>query len=394
MPRKYLVARKGDAMSQESASWLNKMILVGQTDQFGTAWHHDKAMQGDEPNHYTGFIPLADVERRLTSKARFVEGQGTYTYVVDGATFTITDEKRKGIIRLPGSLSPDDPGAVVNVPSRNWQAHAFDDMNAKIADLLGVENADSVGIGSAGLLRNGSMYWIMLRLPEMLTVGTDKVTPFITLGTSMDGSCPTVFFRGASRSVCDNTFFAAMGTADFSARIKHTLNSADKIDALRGKLELSLTAQGDALVAECEALMSVRVTEKETDKWLDRIDGGAAGVREFSLETGKFGDEVKTGKALTFSENRRDALSLLLAKDERVSPFRDSLYGLLQASNTYQQHLKIRRGSAGETNGADMRSQRNREGMISGLLAATDVDALESFAHVRRTKLTNLLTVK
>ena len=31
----------------------------------GTAWHYRRDLQGEEPNHYPGPIPVADVARRL-----------------------------------------------------------------------------------------------------------------------------------------------------------------------------------------------------------------------------------------------------------------------------------------------------------------------------------------
>ena len=52
-------------MSTESSEWLNRNVLIGFTDKRGRAWHYRKSEQGQEPNHYSGPIPLGDVERRL-----------------------------------------------------------------------------------------------------------------------------------------------------------------------------------------------------------------------------------------------------------------------------------------------------------------------------------------
>jgi len=52
-------------MSQETMSWLNSMTLIGNTDARGNAWHYRAAEQGAESNHYTGAIPVVDVQRRL-----------------------------------------------------------------------------------------------------------------------------------------------------------------------------------------------------------------------------------------------------------------------------------------------------------------------------------------
>ena len=48
-------------MSRETLQHLNTNTLIGNTDHRGTAWHYRAEHQGDEPNHYPGPIPIADV---------------------------------------------------------------------------------------------------------------------------------------------------------------------------------------------------------------------------------------------------------------------------------------------------------------------------------------------
>jgi hypothetical protein len=52
-------------MSRETLQHLNTNTLIGNTDHRGTAWHDRVDLQTDEPNHYPGPIPIADVRRRL-----------------------------------------------------------------------------------------------------------------------------------------------------------------------------------------------------------------------------------------------------------------------------------------------------------------------------------------
>ncbi len=52
-------------MSKESLKWLNANTLIGFTDKRGTAWHYRADLQGAEPNHYPGPIPVEDVKRSL-----------------------------------------------------------------------------------------------------------------------------------------------------------------------------------------------------------------------------------------------------------------------------------------------------------------------------------------
>ena len=52
-------------MSRETLTHLNNFTLIGNTDARGNAWHYRAALQGEEPNHYPGPIPIDDVKRRL-----------------------------------------------------------------------------------------------------------------------------------------------------------------------------------------------------------------------------------------------------------------------------------------------------------------------------------------
>ena len=52
-------------MSRENLTWFNTNTLIGFTAKRGTAWHWRAEEQGETSNHYTGAIPLADVQDRL-----------------------------------------------------------------------------------------------------------------------------------------------------------------------------------------------------------------------------------------------------------------------------------------------------------------------------------------
>ena len=67
-------------MSSETNEWLNQRTLIGNVDQRGKAWHYRADQQGAEPNHYPGFIPLADIKRRLfvICQQLFPDGVGTF----------------------------------------------------------------------------------------------------------------------------------------------------------------------------------------------------------------------------------------------------------------------------------------------------------------------------
>jgi hypothetical protein len=160
-------------MSAETLEWLNVMTLIGDTDtaesswrRDGRAWHYRATLQGDEPNHYPGAIPVEDVRRRLFSwQPRAVRPMvAEYTDLTeDGVeTVRIADENRQMIVRPKGALSPEDPGAILGVFKGGYKVHDYDEwLIRNVESILD----DTLHIGSAGLLRNGAQAWVGITVP-------------------------------------------------------------------------------------------------------------------------------------------------------------------------------------------------------------------------------------
>jgi hypothetical protein len=126
-------------MSRETLEWLNCMTLIGDTNversydswvnAQGQAWHYRAALQGDEPNHYPGAIPVADVERRLFGWEPIAVSPmvATYTEITEDGVelITVSDGERQMIVRPRGALGPRIPAefsgssrrAIASIPS-------------------------------------------------------------------------------------------------------------------------------------------------------------------------------------------------------------------------------------------------------------------------------------
>ena len=156
-------------MSEETATWLNTMTLIGFTDRRGHAWHYRAERQGAEPNHYPGAIPVEDVRRRLFGWT-VLEGDvcSTATLLSDDgvATVTIRDPDRKAMLRPPGALGADDEGAILGIFKSGYKAHDYSQwLLEQVAEILD----DELAIGSAGLLRGGALAWVSIEVPETIT---------------------------------------------------------------------------------------------------------------------------------------------------------------------------------------------------------------------------------
>lgn len=301
-------------MSTETTEWLNQNVLIGMTDKRGNAWHYKASDQGDEPNHYAGAIPIEDVRRRLffwkaTKEPMFVTG-------VDG------DPKR---VPSRVAICRDDTFDVLGVVSPTYQPHQYDEwLLTSVANLLD----DDLVIGSAGLLKGGAIAWTQVEMPENCKVADVEFRPNLLATTSFNGSIATTYKRTVTVVVCDNTRNAALREHGQEISIRHTSKSHLRLGDARSALSI-VHQMADAFSKEIEALLSVKVSDVQFDKFV------TAHV--------PINDE-ESKQAISRAENTRMEFFNLWQNDVRVAPWRGTGFGVLQAVNTHRQHLRPTRG--------------------------------------------------
>jgi phage/plasmid-like protein (TIGR03299 family) len=377
-------------MSQESLSWLNTMVLVGMTesrkgfvdpvdpyesvnDAEGRAWHFRQNLQGAEANHYPGFIPVEDVVRRLFSW-QVVEGTHESTGHIITPTgvedFHIVDEKRKSMLRPPRALGPDDPGAILGTFGKtSYKGH---DYKTWLLDKVETILDDTLGIGSAGLLRQGAQAFVSVEVPEWVTTPEGVVfKPRILAATSFDGSMSSTYQRVIANAVCDNTMRAGLREGGQRYKVRHTTNSLGAIENPREALGILFTG-GDDFAAEVATLCDTTVTD---DQWTQFLEETAPSMK---------GDgSVKTGMAATLAEKKRQALDDLYRQDERVAPWAGSAWGVVQAVNTWDHHVKTVRGKKDEKRDpADLRAERNMSHAVWGNYDQIDAETVSTLQRV------------
>jgi phage/plasmid-like protein (TIGR03299 family) len=335
-------------MSRESLATLNTQTLIGFTAQRGHAWYYRREEQGGEPNHYDGAVPVADVKRRLFNW-HAVPGEITATYVgQDEVEHTILVPDRQLIIR-------DDSGAVLGVFKEGYRIHQYEDW---LIDNVSVMLSEGLQIGSAGLLRNGARAWVQVEAPENVQgPGEIEYRPFLLAATSHDGSIATTYQRGTTLVICDNTLaYALSQDQEQRVKIRHTLNSKLQIASARDALSLIETTI-DETSAELERLVNTRVSDEQWQEIVARL----APIPS------------EEGRAKAFAETRNAALATLWRDDPRVAPWRGTLFGVLQAANTYRHHVGIIRGAGSDPEAQQrLRAARNMEATLMGTGATED----------------------
>jgi len=355
-------------MSRETLQDLNTHTLIGHTRARGTAWHYRAELQGDEPNHYPGPVPVEDVARRLFSwEAEYrplaVERPAdlaTMTHLsTDGLPVRwIHVPDRQAIVR-----SDRTDGHVMGVFGPGYVTHQYREwLLGSVANILD----DTLSISSAGLLKDGAVAWVEVSVPESVTT-PEGVTfrPNLLATTTFDGSLATTYKRTVTDVVCDNTRQAALGEAGQQIKVRHSKNSSLRLASAREALAMVHTTAED-FAAELARLCRIRVDARTwgrfLDAWVPMTDG--------------LGHRL-TGRSLTLAERRRDTIAELYARDTWVTPWANTAHAVLQAVNTYEHHGRPVRGAT--------RGERNMLRAVTGDFDSVDAAAWTTLQQVLAT---------
>lgn len=324
-------------MSAETMEWLNGgNILVGNTEQGYRPWWFDQAIAGQNAESvlYPQFVPVDDVLRRLFNFE-----------VVDSPVFVEAPNGEMLAVENKKAMVCSDNNAVLGIFSDGYRGHQYPEW--LIQNVSNIIDGD-VGINSAGLLKNRAVAWVSIQVPDtIVTPEGVGFRPNLFATTSFDGSLATTYKRSVTLVVCDNTLAAGLSEGGQVYRVKHTRNSALRIASAREALSVLHTVE-DEFSAEVKRLCEWAVTDQQFGKLLDL--------------TCPVPEEDGRGKTMTLA--KRDSLNELWVSDERVSPWRGTAFGALQAYNTYNHHGAIVRGAT--------RVERNMLNAVNGNTAEAD----------------------
>lgn len=354
-------------MSKETLEWLNRNVLIGMTEKRGRAWHYRSSSQGGEPNHYPGFVPAADVRRRLFAwEARSAALQYTIPSTLEEATGIDADGAPVRQVTTDDQvIFRSDSGARLGVFGAGYVIHQHaETLLDGLARILTPEGlavtADTLGIGSAGLLRGGAQAWVQIETPETVSTpeGVD-FRPFICASGSHDGSMSTTFGSGSQLVICDNTLQLSMQeTRSRQIKIRHSKHSRLRVTDARHALAI-LVESADEFARQVADLCAIEVSDREfvtfRNAWAPRPD--------------------TAGRARSNADTKRAQLSELYFRDERVSPWKGTGFGVVQAVNTWSHHVQ-------RVSGEQARAARNISRAVTGETARNDAATLRLLATV------------
>lgn len=331
-------------MTTETIQHLNTQVLIGFTDQRGTAWHYKKDEQGDEPNHYAQAIPVDDVLRRLFS-----------WHAIELPMFVRTTQ---GDVEVPNrkAIVRDDTFDVLGVPSKAYLPHQYDEwLLTKVGNLID----DDLSIGSAGLLKGGAVAWVQIEMPENMKVEGVEFRPHLLATTSFNGEIATLYKRCCTIVVCDNTRARALRETSDEVRVKHTSQSMMRLNDARQALNI-VHQLGDDFAAEIKQLMSMNVSDRQFDRFLNVLVPA---------------DQDDSKQLQTRADGTRATLRQMWQTDIRCAPFRNTGFGVVQTVNTWRQHIKpTRKGRS--------TMERTMMDTLTGITEASDREVVNMLVGV------------
>jgi len=334
-------------MSKESSRTLNTQTLIGNVAKRGyNAWHYRAESQGDEPNHYDGAIPIADVERRLF-----------FWNAVEAPVFVGVRDDEGNIIRYieqtdRKAIMRDDNQHVMGMFKDTYAIHQY--RKTLLENVGNIIDDNQLVVDSAGCLREGGIAWVAVSMPDNIeTTAGFPVRPILLATTSHNGTIATTYKQVYNAPVCDNTLFAGLATDGAQFKARHSKHSDMKIQSIREALDIVFTMSED-IIAEIERLSNITVSNSEWDAIVNRL-----------IPVGEEGKVAQS--AISKMQNKQDAIRKMYVSDPMVAPWTGTALGVVQAFNTFQHHV------VGDNK---TRAERNAMNSINGKIQQADANVL------------------
>jgi hypothetical protein len=354
-------------MSERTNEQLRNETRIGFKAELGNPWWGN--------GHFDGAVPIEEARKLLAVKVGQYEirieredSDSLIQEILEAPSLSVAQnlarvlaESRKSApdtSRFRGIVNDDD-GHVFQVATTRWshEGHAYEQLLEYLAMLVD-ESSGHLMIGSVICLDHKQKAMVQIRPPEGVTVGGDKLLPFLTGFSSLDSSWSTGFKAAVQRAVCDNTAEMVMRERTGTYRKKHTTNSRFNISDAREIVGVFFNDTIPAFRREVEMLMNTPVDNRQLIKILDIVypDKALPGEPHYSIS-----------KSTRRTRIRHEVINLHNG-DPRVAPYANTAWGVLQAFNTHTHHYAQMRG--GDSKQA--RVERQAFNLVSGKTAESD----------------------
>lgn len=174
-------------------------------------------------------------------------------------------------------------GKVLGVVTDRYKVVQNQDAFAFTDELLG----EGVRYETAGSLQEGKRIWLLAKLPNEYIITGERISPYLVLTNTHDGSGAIRAAMTPIRVVCQNTLNLALREAKRSWSAIHTGNIQEKMEEARETLLMAENYMV-SLGNEIEALSKIKMTDKKVMDYIDLLlpmDAGASDLQKKNIET-------------------------------------------------------------------------------------------------------------
>jgi len=163
-------------------------------------------------------------------------------------------------------------------------------------------------------------------MPESIKVLDGfTVRPMLLATTSHNGSISTTYKSVSTRVECDNLLARALSEDTQAFRARHSKNSNFRLQNVRDALGFVHRMTED-IVAEVNKYANIKVSDREWEAIVSKL---------MPINT----DANAPKQAISRIENKQERIKEMYRNDPRVAPFTGTALGVIQAFNTFNQHI-------------------------------------------------------
>lgn len=222
-------------------------------------------------------------------------------------------------------------------PYNNRDAFAFLDSLIKEGDAC---------YDTAGALFGGKKVWMLMKLPDYISVNGDQVDKFLLCTNSHDGSTPIMLKLTPIRVVCNNTLSVALGnykTDKMTIKVRHTMSAGIKMEEAARILGLS-SAYFEKAGQIYGEMAGFKLTTKTLNKYYKLVIPDPVKTQFKFSENGELEDELEEIKGnSTRAEKAREQLVEIFETSPTIkgTPAEGNLWGAYNSVTEYIQHHKM-----------------------------------------------------
>jgi phage/plasmid-like protein (TIGR03299 family) len=289
------------------------------------AWHGLAVVLDDYPGREEA-IKFAGHDWDVLEKPIAIAKEDTGDQVIPASNiFSMNDWK---------ALVRSDNGRMLSVVKGSYQVVQNDTLWDIVDALMEQKN---MKYETAGVLKEGRLLWVLVRLDEPLQVKGDNspVYPYVMISTTHDGTAACKAQAISVRVVCWNTFTAAEAESRGSGlqyTFKHTKKVMDRIDQAKQALFLT-RKQHEEFLHLANELAEIEVRDEQVKDFLMRFIPDP--VPDVSKEI-----QVSERVQRNIDNARFEVQNLLDNSVTIPEPHRRTAYGLWSAGVEYLDHLR------------------------------------------------------